>query len=403
MRKTLTDAKVRGAKPGPKPFKLADGGGLFLHVHPSGSRLWRWRYWLGGKEQTFAVGSYPDLGLADARRAVDAARALVERGINPAHARQEEKRANLETIEARRRDEADVFSRVAEEWFAAGKWAENTRDGKRRRLDKQILPALGSLPVGKIGPGEVRPLLANCAEWTAVYVKGDLDAIFRFALVRGFCETNPIPGLRGLVRVPASENKAALTFPQIRAFFANIRAHRGYPETLACFRFLALTAARPGEACAAEWSEIDAGEKLWRLSAEKMKGRRAHVSPLSREALAVLEELRVITGAGRYLFPSRDGVGCASTTRLSVVMKGMNLAARASPHCWRTTFSTWANERGFRPDAIERQLAHVESNKVRGAYNKALLVEERREMMQAWADYLSSAEAENVIPLPVSR
>jgi len=217
---------------------------------------------------------------------------------------------------------------------------------------------------------------------------------------RGLVESNPVPGLRGLVRIPRSESKAALTLAQIRELFTKLRGYRGFPESVMCLRLIALTACRPGEACDAEWSEFDLEAKLWRRPAEKMKGRRDHVSPLSTHAIAMLESLRAITGGGRYLFPHRQKPdGFATTARLCYLMRDLNVAKGASPHCWRTTFSTWANENGHPPDAIERQLAHVESNRVRATYNKALMVEERRQIMQAWGDYLAMAEAENVIQL----
>ena len=194
--------------------------------------------------------------------------------------------------------------------------------------------------------------------------------------------------------------QAALTLAQIRGLFAGLRGYRGFPESVMCIRLIALIACRPGEACDAEWSEFDLEAKLWRRPAEKMKGRRDHASPLSTHAIALLESLRRITGGGRYLFPHRQKPdGFATTARLCYLMRDLDVAKGASPHCWRTTFSTWANENGHPPDAIERQLAHVESNRVRATYNKALMVEERRQIMQTWGDYLAMAEAENVIPL----
>ena len=187
---------------------------------------------------------------------------------------------------------------------------------------------------------------------------------------------------------------------QIRQLFTKLRAYHGYPETVICLRLIALTACRPGEAADAEWSEFDFEARLWRRPAEKMKAGREHVCPLSDQAVALLDQLRPITGEHRYLFPHRDKPDTfATTARLCYLMRDLAIAKGASPHCWRTTFSTWANENGYRPDAIERQLAHTESNKVRATYNKALLVDERRKLTQAWGDYLEMAEEENVIPL----
>lgn len=187
-----------------------------------------------------------------------------------------------------------------------------------------------------------------------------------------------------------------MTTSQIKQFYQALRSYRGYPETALCLRLIALTACRPGEAADAEWDEFDFTTNLWRRPAAKMKARRDHVSPLSTGALAVLEELRLISGSGRYLFPHRSGEGFTTPNRLTYAMRDMNLGERTTPHCWRTTFSTWANEYGCRADAIERQLAHVESNKVRATYNKALLLNERKEIMQTWADYLESARSEGM-------
>jgi integrase len=401
----LTDAKVRNAKPSTKPRKLSDGGGLFLLVKPTGVKAWRWKYRLGGKEGLFAVGSFPLMGLAEARKARDAARELVDKGINPAHQRRAEQRQNIAEAEAQRRDAEGAFGKVAAAWLVENKpvWAEATHRQKAGRVKRYVLPTLEALPITQVGAAEIRTVLEGCRKagaWAAVNVKGDLSAIFDYAVARGLVDANPLPGLRALVRIPQSESKAALTLPQLRDLFAKLRGYRGYPETVMCLRLIALTACRPGEAADAEWSEFDFEARLWRRTAEKMKARREHVFPLSTQALALLEQLRVITGGSRYLFPHRDNPDTFAThARLCYLMRDMNIAKGASPHCWRTTFSTWANEHGHRPDAIEKQLAHVESNKVRATYNKALLVEERRQIMQAWGDYLAMAEAENVVPL----
>lgn len=157
-------------------------------------------------------------------------------------------------------------------------------------------------------------------------------------------------------------------------------------------RLIALTACRPGEAADAEWDEFDYEDAVWRRPAAKMKARRDHISPLSTQAIAVLKDLQRITGGGRYLSPHRSGKGFTTPNPLTYAMRDKNLGRGTTPHCWRTMFSTWANENGFRPDAIERQLAHIESNKARATYNKALLLDERRVLLQKWVSYLDDAE-----------
>lgn len=249
-----------------------------------------------------------------------------------------------------------------------------------------------TMPMSDIGVKQIRPLLEDCkayGAWAAIHVKGDLSAIFEFAVVRGLAESNPIPNLRGLRRILVSESKAVMTREQIQGFYQALRGYRGYPETALCLRLIALTACRPGEAADAEWDEFDYEDAVWRRPAAKMKARRDHISPLSPQAIAVLKNLQRITGGGHYLFPHRGGKGFTTPNRLTYAMRDMNLGRGTTPHCWRATFSTWANENGYRPDAIERQLAHVESNKVRATYNKALLLADRKLLMQAWADYLS--------------
>ncbi|MCZ7655382.1 MAG: site-specific integrase [Rhodocyclaceae bacterium] len=246
----------------------------------------------------------------------------------------------------------------------------------------------------------LRPLLLDLkgGAWTAIHIKGDLSGIFDFAILRGWCESNPVYLLRSLVQIPRSESKAALQTPQLRDFFKQLAGYRGWPETALALRLILLTAARPGEVAAAEWVEIDFEARLWRRPAAKMKARLDHISPLSDQAAALLQELCAITGNSAHLVPRRDGTPRPiDPARFAYAMRDLALAERASPHCFRATFSTWANERGFRLDAIEKQLAHVPRDAVRAAYDRSLLIDERRTMMQAWADYLTTLEAENVI------
>lgn len=399
----LTDLKLRSAKPTDRDYKLSDGGGLFLLVKPTGGKLWRWKYRLQGKENLFAIGSFPHTGLAAARAARDEARALVKQGIHPAHERQRIKRSNLEALEERKRALESSFAKVSKAYLAEIKpvFAVSSHRTKESRIRKYLAPKFDALPMSGIGVKQIRPLLEECkahGAWAAIHVKGDLSAIFEFAVVRGLVESNPIPNLRGLLRMPVSESKAVMTREQIRQFYQALLAYRGYPETALCLRLIALTACRPGEAADAEWEEFDFEDAVWRRPAAKMKARRDHISPLSAQAIAALKDVQRITGGGRYLFPHRSGKGFTTPNRLTYAMRDMNLGRGTTPHCWRTTFSTWANENGYRPDAIERQLAHVETNKVRATYNKAVLLDERRVLMQAWASHL--AEQEFAMSLP---
>lgn len=416
----LVDKDIQGAKKKAADYKLNDGGGLFLLVKSGGSKLWRYRYKLAAKENTFALGEYtraPDgeskeqraqriaagfLTLAEARIERDRASGLVAKGIHPAHHRQGERQRNLEASEARKQKSENSFERATRAWLedGKGKWAAGTHRAKKARVEKHLLPALGERPLEEIGVKTLRPLLLDLkgGAWTAVHIKGDLSGIFDFAILRGWCESNPVYLLRSLVEIPRSESKAALQAPQIRDFFRKLAGYRGWPETACGLRLILLTASRPGEVANAEWTEFDFEARLWRRPAAKMKARVDHVSPLSEQAVALLQDLRAITGTSRHLVPRKDGTERPiDPARFAYAMRDLALAERASPHCFRATFSTWANERGFRPDAIEKQLAHVPRDVVRAAYDRSLLIEERRTMMQTWADYLSSLEAENVI------
>lgn len=422
---SLSVLAVDGAKAKQKAYKLYDGEGLYLLVTPSGAKLWRYKFRREGKEQLFALGRYSPakraetqeqaaarraggvFTLAEARIARDEARALVKQGLDPKTRRDDTRRENLENQRARAQEEKGAFAKVVAAWLERGKsrkgkaWAPGTKRAKKARADSFLLPKLGTLHVAKIGSDEIRAVLkaANAGAWSALHVKGDLSGIFDYAVREGLASTNPLPGLRALVDKPKSENKANLEPAQIRAFYANLKGYRGYPETAYCLKLIALTACRPGEAANAEWSEFDLDARLWRRPGSKMKAGEDHVFPLSDRAIALLEELLPITGNGRYLFPHRTKDTHADPARLRYAMRDLKLGKGASPHCWRTTFSTWANENGFRPDAIEKQLAHGEPNQTRAAYNKAMLLEERRTMMRAWADYLKAAESENVVPL----
>ena len=293
---------------------------------------------LADKENVlYAAGTFPGMGLAEARKARDAARDLVAKGINPAHQRQEEQRQNIAAAEAQRRDAEGAFAKVAEAWLAEGKskWAPGTYLRKMRGVKRNVLPALGSLSITQIGPAEIRALLEACRKgrcWAGAVVKGDLSAIFDYAVVHGLVDTNPVPGLRALVHIPQCESKAALTLPQLREFFTKLRPYHGYPETAMSLRFIALTACWPARPPTPNGQNSTFDANLWRRPAAKMKARREYVFPLSDASPGTTGELRVITGGGRYLFPHRDSpTTFATTARLRYLMRDLNIAKGASP------------------------------------------------------------------------
>lgn len=404
MARYLTNDKaIQAAKAGAADFKINDGGGLFLLVRKTAAKLWRYRYKIAGKENLFALGEYPLMSLGEARAARDEAAKLVKQGIHPAHHRKAEKEKNIEATEAGKRKTENTFRRAALAWLEDGKkkWAANTVIAKNGRLERFILPKIGDRPIEELTVKDLRPLLLSLSTggaWAPVHAKGDMSGVFDYAVRHGWCDANPVFLMRSLIAFPKSQNKAVLLAPDLRKFFPLLAGHHGYPETKSALRLMLLTAARPGEVANAEWKDFDFEAKLWRRPAEKMKAREDHVSPLSEQAVALLSELRQMS-YGRYLIPRRDGKEKpVDIARFSTAMRGFDVAERASPHCFRATFSTWANEKGYRPDAIEKQLAHSPKDVVRAAYDKSLLVEERRKMMQDWADWLTILEAENIIP-----
>ncbi|MCD5997194.1 integrase arm-type DNA-binding domain-containing protein, partial [Pseudomonas sp. CDFA 602] len=273
----ITDAKVRTAKPAATPYKLGDGGGLFLLVQPSGSKLWRWKFRLDGKENVFAIGSYPEIGLAEARSERDAARKLTKLGINPAQHRKDGKKRNIDAAAERKRAMESSFAKVSAAYLehVRSSYTPGSFRGKESRIRRHLSPKLDAFPIAEITAKEIRPVLEACKSsgaWAAIHVKGDLSAIYKYAVVRGLADFNPVPSLEGFLRIPTCQSKAVLTTNQIKQFYQALRSYRGYPETALCLRLIALTACRPGEAADAEWDEFDFTANLWRRPAEKMCG-----------------------------------------------------------------------------------------------------------------------------------
>lgn len=396
----LTDAKVRNAKPLAKPYKLADGSGLYLQVMPNGARYWRWKYRVGGKEKRLALGVYPRVSLAEARTKRDAARAQLSGGTDPSAARQQAKR--LAALAA-----ANTFATVATEWHttqAGGRWTPRYAETVMRGLEQHVFPALGARPIDAITAGELLGTLR------ALQAKGTIDRanrlrqtcgeVFRYGIVTGRCNSNPAADLVRALQPSKQRHFAALTKEQLPTFLrALAKEHRLAETTRLGLRLLALTFVRPGELRQAAWAEFDLEAAMWEVPAERMKMREAHLVPLSPQAVAALQELHALTGNGELLFPGRSNVRkpvSDNTFRQALHAMGFEVTA----HGFRATASTILNEMGFRADVIERQLSHGERNKVRKAYNRAQYLEDRRDMMRQWGDYLASLEAGGkVVPI----
>ncbi len=391
----LTDAKIKAAKTRQKPYKLSDSRGLYLLVHPSGGRWWRLKYRYVGKEKKLSLGVYPDVGLKLARERREESRRVLRAGIDPSAERQA-KRAVTET----------TFRALATEWLARQKLAPATHEKATWQFDQQLFPELGDRPIREIAAPDIlavlRKIEARGKIETAHRAKQRAGQVFRYAIATGRADRDPTGDLRGALTPLKPQNRAAVTQPaKVGELMRALQGYSGHPVTHAALRIAPYVFVRPGELRGAEWSEIDLHAAEWRIRADRMKMREAHIVPLSTQAVAVLRELQSLTGRGTYVFPSlRTPKRCMSENAITAALRRMGYSGtEMTAHGFRAMASTLLNEQGFAPDVIELQLAHKERNKVRAAYNRAQRLEERRKMMQAWADYLDGLKAGNVIPL----
>jgi integrase len=393
MPTSLSDAKARNAKPGAKPYKIADGEGLFLLITPSGGKYWRLKYFFGGKEKLLALGVYPDITLAEARERRAQARKVVAAGNDPGETKKEAKRlAALKN--------ANSFEVVAREWFEKRKheWAPITADAALDRLEAHILPKLGPRPIADITAPEVLAMLRAVEDRgtleTARRVMNICGQVFMYGIATGRAERNPVPDLRGALKTPVVKHRSFLKENELPLYLRKLGAYEGSLQTRLALRFLLLTFVRTNELRAAQWTEIDFDKAEWRIPAERMKMKELHIVPLSKQTIAVLRELEKNSSNRQYVFPNehKPAAFMSENTMLYALYR-MGYHSRATGHGFRSTASTILNEHGFRADVIERQLAHTERNNVRAAYNHAQYLPERRQLMQWWADYLDEVAA----------
>ncbi len=395
----LTDTQIRNTKPEAKPIKLTDGAGLYLEVTPSGGKHWRYRFRLGGKESLYAIGTYPDTKAAEARQRRDVARQLVKQGINPAHQRKIDKIAE-------QYERATTFQAVAAEWYEAksGTWSAGHKCHVDTILKKDINPRIGALPIKDIKTPAVHEVLrkieARQAPTRAILARQIIGNVFKLAIITHRAEYNVADPLKGEIARRVVEHRKHLNDDDLPDFLRKLEDYTGHQTTSIALKLLMLTAVRPGELCGAVWSEFNIDRAEWRIPGARMKMKEEHLVPLPRQALELLEQLRNLTGHEKHLFPAQSTKSqTMPTATLRNAVTKLGFSDRFSPHGARGTFSTMCNEAGFRPDVIERQLAHAERNKVRASYNQAEYMPERRKMMQQWADTLDALKAgSNVIP-----
>jgi integrase len=385
----LTDTAIRAAKPTDKPYRLFDGGGLYLEVAPSGGKWWRLKYRHLGKEKRLSFGVYPEVGLKDARARRDDARKLIATGADPSAARKAARLADAD-------EAANTFEAVAREWLAmkAKEWVPSHLSKMTARLELYAFPAIGKRPISAITAPEVlavsRKLQARGVISTAHRVQQACGQVFRYAVATARAARDPVADLRGALPTVRKEHFAAITDPEkLPALLSALHGYTGGPVVRAALKLAPLLFVRPGELRTMEWAHVDLEAAEWRFTTSKTGT--AHIVPLATQAIEVLHELHGLTGRGRYVFATaRGGRRPMSENGVLVAMRSLGISAdEMTGHGFRATARTILDEvLGFRVDWIEHQLAHAVKDANGRAYNRTAHLPERRKMMQAWADYL---------------
>lgn len=406
----LTDTAIRSKKPGTKPSKYADGGGLYIEVRPTGTKLWRYRYRIGKAENIFAIGEYFDdkrnghVSLEQARRARDDARVLVRQGVHPTHQRRQDRLVKLA-------EATNTFEGVAREWMGKHPdWSSYYRNQIKRNFEVDVFPKIGQTPIREVNAAQLLKILQDIenrgAETVALNVRQWSSAIFRFAVSTLRADSDPAAALKGAIVRPPTKHSRALSHDELKALVLDINGYAGYRTTVIGLHLLLLTFVRTIELRSSRWSDIDLDKSEWRVPAGRMKSRKEHIVPLSRQSVELIKELKTLTGGRDYLFPNyRQPSKFMCATTINRALERLGYAGRDglgfAAHGFRSTASTMLNEAEFRGDAIERQLAHHDRNKTRASYNRAEYLPERRRMMQQWADYVDQLRSERAEATPV--
>lgn len=386
----LSELAVRNAKPRDKAFKIADSGGLHLLVQPNGGKLWRLKYRFAGKEKLLSFGPYPATSLAEARRARDDAKKTLAGGTDPSAQKRHDRIAALTA-------QRDTFKAVAEEFLEAkaANGVSETTLVKLRWILNDVAASLATRPVSQITPAEILELLKRVEKSgrrdTARRLRATISGVFRLAVATLRAQTDPTFALRGALLAPIVQHRAAIVDETaLGGLMRAIDDYDGWPTITAALKFLALTCTRPGEVRHLRRNEIDFEKKIWRIPAKRMKMRKPHEVPLSRQAMAVLRDIWPLSEHGELVFPSiRSNRKPLSENALNSALRRMGFGKdEATAHGFRSSASTILNERGYDPHVIEAILAHQDENEVRRIYNRARYWPERVKLMQDWADLL---------------
>ena len=402
----LTATAVKNAAATDKPIKLADGHGLHLLVTPTG-KYWRWNYRFAAKHRTMALGTWPDVSLAEARQAHAAARKVLAGGTDPMAERKADK---LQAVA----DAENSFRRLALDWHKvkSAKWASVTADKALAQLEGHVFPTIGHRPVLEISPPELLAMLrkveASGSAYTAIRLRELCGQVFRFGIATGRAERNPAADLLGALEAPSTTHRPALTNRRdFGAFLVDLRQYKAAdPITLLATRLALLTFVRSQELRHARWDEFDVEAAEWRIPAARMKmakgSNQAHIVPLCAQALTALEELRKHSGGFGVLFPNMfGGDAVMSENTIGNLLKRMGYGGRQTLHGFRASARSLLSERGWSVAALERQLDHAERSKVVAAYARSEHLDERRKLMADWGAMVEAMEAgDNVVALP---
>lgn len=384
---SLTELKIKNLKPKNKIYRIADSSGLCLEVSTSGSKLWRWRYYFDGKPQMHALGKYPAMSLAGARRKRDEVKIQVQAGKHPTREKKAERRRqayiNLNT-----------FEKIAREWNGIRNKGLNEKYSKDlfARLEREVFPKIGYLPITDITIPDIVQIIQDIGNRgtveTAKRVKQNISQVFRYAAAKGLCSTNPASDIKEVLPKQDKKHYACIHPDELPALLSKIETiEESIGKT--ALKFLMLTFVRTNELIGARWDEINWNKKEWHIPKERMKMRRPHIVPLSEQAIEMLKKVKTQTGTKPFIFYSHTSKSKhISNTNILMSLRRIGYYKKMTGHGFRALASTILNEKRYNPDAIERQLAHEDEDEVRSAYNRAEYLPERKKMMQDYADII---------------
>lgn len=385
----LSEARIRTAKPGEKPYYLNDGKRLRLLVRPSGTKVWQYPYRLNGKYNVCTIGHYGEVSTAEARQKRDEIRRLIREGIDPNGYKKGERIRQM--YEGR-----NSFEAVAREWIGKQCWSAPYIRNVTHRMEYDVFPSIGRKPLPQITRQDILYLLRAIEKrgslCMAKTVSQYCTRVFLYAQITGVADNNPATGMGKAVRNHQVQHRPYLSESQLPEFLRKLEAHDCWLPAKLAMKLLVLTFVRSGELRGASWGEINEEKAEWRIPAHRMKMRRDHIVPLSPQALELIRQVRALSGHRELVFPGgHSQLVPMSSPVLNHIFWDLGYRGLATPHGLRATACTILNEHGFRPDVIERQLAHVETNKVRAAYHHSEYLKERREMMNWWGEYVERA------------